>query len=133
MQSFGGFLKENALPVENIKYVASKRFVDPEGKPLEWEICAITLDEDEDIRKTCTDPTTKVLNADKYNASFAARCTVFPNLNSAELQDSYGVKGADKLLRAMLIIPGEYIKYLAKVQEANGINNFGSLVEQAKN
>lgn len=63
----------------------------------------------------------------------AAACTVFPNLNNAELQSNYGVMGADSLLKAMLL-PGEYANYLAKVQEVNGFDiDFDEMVEEAKN
>lgn len=34
-----------------------------------------------------------------YLGKLDARCTVFPNLDDAELQNSYGVMGADALLK----------------------------------
>ena len=46
--SLSAFLAENALSVENVKFVASKRFLSDElddkgkRKPMEWEIKAIT-------------------------------------------------------------------------------------------
>ena len=68
-----------------------------------------------------------------YLGKLAAKCTVFPNLNDAELQDSYGVMGADTLLKKMLK-PGEYQDYLKKVQEVNGFDvTMSDLVEEAKN
>ena len=51
--SLSAFLAENALSVENVKFVASKRFLSDElddkgkRKPMEWEIKAITGTEDE--------------------------------------------------------------------------------------
>ena len=63
----------------------------------------------------------------------AARCTVYPNLNDASLQDSYGVMGADALLKKMLTA-GEYAEYLMKIQEINGFDvSFEDKVEEAKN
>ena len=60
-------------------------------------------------------------------------CTVFPNLNDAELQDSYGVKTPDALLKKMLK-PGEYTEYKAKVMEVNGYDmSMEELVDEAKN
>ena len=54
-------------------------------------------------------------------------------MNDAELQNSYGVMGADALLKKMLK-PGEYAAYLEKVQEINGFNEtFDEKVEEAKN
>lgn len=57
--SLSAFLAENALSVENVKFVASKRFLSDElddkgkRKPMEWEIKAITGTEDETLRKSC--------------------------------------------------------------------------------
>ncbi len=142
MSNLSAFLNQNAVQEENIKYVASKRFVGDEGKPMTWEICTITSDEDEAIRKTCTKkvqipgkrnqfiPET---DYNQYIGKLAARCTVFPNLNDAELQNSYGAMGADALLKKMLK-PGEYADYITKVQEVNGFAvSMEELVEEAKN
>ena len=68
-----------------------------------------------------------------YVGKLAAVCTVYPDLNNKELQDSYHVMGSDALLKKMLT-PGEYNEYLSKVQEANGFDiDMGELVEEAKN
>ena len=40
--SLSAFLAENAVPVENIKFVASKRFLGEDGNPIPWEIKTIT-------------------------------------------------------------------------------------------
>ena len=56
--SLSAFLAENALSVENVKFVASKRFLSDElddkgkRKTMEWEIKAITGTEDEALRKS---------------------------------------------------------------------------------
>lgn len=132
----------NPVKEENVKLVVSKRFVDENGKPVEWEIKTITAEEDEAIRKACTKKVpvsvrkgqfTQETDFNKYLGSLAAACTVYPNLNSAELQNGYGVMGADILLKKMLNA-GEYTEYLAKVQELNGYNSsMDELVEEAKN
>ncbi len=142
MGSLSAFLSQNALKDENIKYVASKRFLDENGKPIEWELCCITSEEDEAIRKACTkrvpipgkkNQYTQEIDYNLYLGKLAARCTVFPNLNDKELQDSYGVMGADALLKKMLK-PGEYVDYLQKVQEVNGFEvTFEDAVDEAKN
>ena len=54
MGNLSAFLAENALKVENIKHIVSKRFVDEDKKPIEWEIACITSSEDEALRKDCT-------------------------------------------------------------------------------
>ena len=130
------------MKVENVKHVVSKRFVDEKGEPIPWELCCITSEEDEAIRKACTkrvpipgkkNQYTQEIDYNLYLGKLAARCTVFPNLNDKELQDSYGVMGADALLKKMLK-PGEYADYLQKVQEVNGFEvTFEDAVEEAKN
>lgn len=142
MSNLSAFLSQNAIKVENVKYAASKRFVNEDGKPVEWEIASITSDEDELLRKTCTKriPVPGKRNAfmpetdfNAYITKQAVKCTVFPNLNDVELQNSYGVMGGEALLKVMLT-PGEYADYVAKVQEVNGFNvPLEDAVEEAKN
>jgi hypothetical protein len=139
MSNLTAFFAQNAIKNENVKYAASKRFVGADQKPMEWEICGITSEEDESIRKACvkvvSDGKGKRRQETDFNAylgRLAARCTVFPNLNDASLQDSYKVMGADVLLKTMLN-PGEYSAYIAKVQEVNGFESMSELVEEAKN
>lgn len=45
---------------------------------------------------------TQETDYNQYLGKLAAKCTVFPNRNDKELQDSYHVMGADLLLKAML-------------------------------
>ena len=60
-------------------------------------------------------------------------CTVVPDLNNKELQDSYKVMGADALLKTMLT-PGEYADYVQKVQEVCGFDtSLQDEVDEAKN
>ncbi|MGN7402734.1 phage tail assembly chaperone [Cytobacillus praedii] len=142
MNKLSAFLSQNAVKVENVKYAVSKRFLDENKKPMEWEICSITSTEDEDIRKACTKKVpvpgkrNQFVPETDYNAylgKLAAKCTVFPNLNDVELQNSYGVMGDDALLKTMLT-PGEYADYVAKIQEVNGFEaTMEELVEEAKN
>lgn len=140
--SLSAFLAGNALKVENIKCVVSNRFIDENKKPIEWEIKAITGAEDETLRKSCTKrvpiPNKKnqyqrEVDYDMYLGKLAVACTVSPNLNDAEVQNSYGVMGADALLKTMLT-PGEYADYLVKVQEICGFETtLQDEVQEAKN
>lgn len=142
MANLSGFLAQNALKVENIKYVASKRFLGDDGKPLEWEMKCIPSTEDEVLRKACTkrvpipgkrNQYTSETDYNLYLGKLAAMCTVYPNLDDVELQNSYGVMGADSLLKTMLT-PGEYADYLTKIQEVNGFEvTFEEAVDEAKN
>ena len=124
--SLSAFLAENAVPVENIKFVASKRFLGEDGNPIPWEIKTITGTEDEALRKSCAKRV-------PVPGKLAVSCTVFPNLNDKELQDSYKVMGADALLKTMLT-PGEYAEYLTKIQEVCGFDTtMQDEVDEAKN
>ena len=141
MSTFSAFMAGNAIKNETVKYVASKRFVE-KGKPIEWEIKAIDSELDEALRKDCTKRVPIVgkrgqynqeTDTDKYIGKMCVACTVYPNLNDVELQDSYGVKSADALLKKMLL-PGEYTEYKAKVMELNGYDmSMEELVDEAKN
>ncbi len=140
--SLSAFLAGNALRVENEKYVASKRFLDENGQPIAWEIKAITGAEDEALRKSCTKSVQipgkkhqyqRETDYNMYLGKLAAVCTVFPNLQDKQLQDSYGVMGAESLLKTMLT-NGEYADYLAKVQEVCGFEtSLQDEVDEAKN
>lgn len=139
-KSLSAFLAQNKAKSENVKFVATKNFIDKEtGKPLEWEIKAISAAQDEAIRKSCTvwegkkGQKSMRTDTDKYLGKFAVACTVFPDLNDVKLQDSYGVKSAESLLRLMLL-SGEYTRYIEKLQEIGGyVTDMEELVEEAKN
>ncbi|MFQ4424072.1 phage portal protein, partial [Clostridioides difficile] len=51
MGDLNAFLSQNAIKVENRKYVASERFIGEDGKPIEWELKAIDSDRDRQLRK----------------------------------------------------------------------------------
>ena len=73
-------------------------------------------------------------NSSLYNAKVAAACTTDPNLKSVKLQDSYGVKSAEELLRKLLPLPGEYDRYVQKVQEVCGfVEQLAEDVKTVKN
>lgn len=140
--SLTAFLAENAEKIANVKYVVSERFKGEDGKPIPWELRAITSTEDEVLRKACTKrvqvPWKKYqyqreTDYDMYLGKLAAACTVFPNLKDAELQNSYHAMGEEELLKKMLTA-GEYAEYLVKVQEVCGFDrDFEDLVDEAKN
>ena len=141
MSEFSVFMAGNVKPDETVKYVASKRFIQNK-KPIEWELKPVSSSLDEAIRKECTKKVpiagkrgqyTQETDTDKYIGKLCVACTVYPNLNDAELQDSYGVKSGDELLKKMLL-PGEYTEYKAKVMEVNGYDmSMEELVDEAKN
>ena len=152
MSDFSVFMAGNVLKSEITKYVASKRMGtpvlnkkgEPTGEiiPVEWELKSIDSDLDEALRKECTKKVpiagkrgqyNQETDTDKYIGKMCVASVVYPDLNNAELQDSYGVKSADALLKKMLK-PGEYTELKAKVMEVNGYDmSMEELVEEAKN
>lgn len=143
MSNLSRFLKKNKIVKANVKYAATKSLVDENGKPLEWEFKTITTAQDEAIRDECTMEVQvkgkpglfrPKLDTKEYMAKMVCACTVEPDLYNAELQDSYGVKKPEDLLRAMIDNPGEYQELLMFVQKNNGFDvTMDEKVEEAKN
>lgn len=140
MGNLSCFLAGNAEKRENRKLVVSERFRD-KNKPVEWELRSISAAEDEAIRKTCTKQTqvpgkkgqfTQTFDANAYLAKLAAAAVVFPDLNNAELQDSYGVMGAEQLIKAMLY-KDEFDILADALVDAADAEDINDLVEEAKN
>ncbi len=103
-QSLTAFLQANARR-ENVRVAVSDRFVDEAGRAQEWELQPLTAADWQELLLAAGGA-----GQPHYNDIFLAllaKSVVWPDLNSAELQDSYGVLGAEKLLLAMLS-PGEY-------------------------
>ncbi len=140
-KSLSAFMAQNAKKVENRKVVASRRFVGEDGKPMEWEITCITAGENQKLRKSCMRSVpvqgkrgqyTQEFDSASYQAKLAVRCTVFPDLNDAELQESYGVMGAEQLISAMLT-GGEFDEYISTLLDHNGFTDMDDMVDEAKN
>lgn len=142
MSKFSRFLKENKAVRENVKYVPTKSFTDENGNPIEWTIKPLTTKEAEAMRDKYTKDVPilgkpnqfkQQLDVAKYNASLIAKSVVEPNLNDAELRDSYGVKTPEALIVEMIDNPGEYSQFLVFVTELNGFTDINDDVEKAKN
>lgn len=110
--SLNGFFKNKAKQVDDVRVVVSERFADKEGKPLEWVLHPISTKLVEEITKNNT--VTKIVNGkrvketneENLNADLLEQVVLFPRLNDADLQDSYGVTNVNDLLSTMLY-PGE--------------------------
>lgn len=132
MDTLKSFLKENVQSQKEYEFQISKRFLDDYEKPIKWKLQTITTTIDEEIRKICYKQNDE-FDYNKYLGKLSARCVLFPNLKSANLQDNYNTKSDDDLLKAMLL-PGEYSNLISIVQNINGFDeNFESLVDIAKN
>lgn len=141
MSGLNAFLSQNAIEVENEKYIVSDRFVGEDKKPIPWEIKSIDAIFDAAIRKSCTTQerdkktrhTTEKTDYALYVAKLITECVVFPNLKDGVLQESYGVMGAESLVKKMLTA-GEYSTLSEIVQEVNGFDkDVNELVEDVKN
>ncbi len=122
------FLKENAIPVENVEYVASKRFVDAEKKPVPWQLRPLTSEEFEAIldraKKKVPSPEnprilTTVTDHSKVKNELLLAAIVEPNLKREDLQNSWGTVGELDTLRAMLL-PGEIEDLTNVIQQISG-------------
>lgn len=120
--SLNGFFKSNAKSLPDIKVVVSERFTNEDGTPIEWVLHPISTKRVEEITKRNTKTTIKngkkesIVNEENLNAELLEAVVLYPSLNDAELQDSYGVSSANELLSVMLY-PGETQVLTAALQE----------------
>lgn len=132
------FLNNGKKGNETFEHVPTEKFKDENGKAVPWVFKKLSIDEYEAIRDECT----KINFADKgktkfdntlFNKKFVCESIVEPNLNSAELQDSYGVKKAEDLVTKLFDNAGEYYNLLGYLLEVNGFKSVGEYAEEAKN
>lgn len=120
--SLNGFFKSNAKSLPDVKVVVSERFTNEDGTPIEWVLHPISTKLVEEITKRNTKTTIKngkkesTVNEENLNAELLEAVVLYPSLNDAELQDSYGVSSANELLSVMLY-PGETQVLTAALQE----------------
>lgn len=135
------FLASNAIKTQDKEYIASKRFVDKDGKPIPWRLRVVTNDELDAITRRCQKkefmPKMReykvVVDKQRLEIEMICAAVVFPNLNDERLQDSYGTIGAEATVRAMLT-PGEYSDLANAVTEVAGFQaGMGEQVRTAKN
>lgn len=139
MDQLAAFLAENVEKIPNKKVVVSPRFKDGKGNPIEWEIKAISCNENEDLqrqamvsRKQPNGQVTRELDSIKYLALLVAESVVFPDLLNAKLQDSYGVKTPTELIKKMLY-PREFNSLAEIVTAFSQVDNLAEKVDEAKN
>ncbi|AET70765.1 Phage XkdN-like protein [Desulfosporosinus orientis DSM 765] len=140
MKDLQAFFANNARSDLNKEIVVSERFKGQDGKPMAWKIHSITEAENEEYRKGATRRIkgkngTQQTEIDQniYLAKIIVASVSFPDLKNAELQRSYGVMGAEELLRKMLF-PGEYAALVQQVQEINGFDQgMEDLMDEVKN
>ncbi len=140
-QTLTAFLAQNAKKVENRKVAVSPRFTDEAGIPVEWEIACISAAENQKLRKDSFRSVsvvgkrgqyTQEFDAAAYQIKLAVRSVIFPDLNSVELQNSYGVQSAESLIVSMLT-PGEFDDLIIAITNLCGFSSESERVEDAKN
>lgn len=142
MSNLKAFLNENAIKRENVKVVVSDRFVNEKNQPVEWELSVLDNAQYEELVNECKKrvpingdhrQTTIETDVNKLVDLLISTCTVYPNLNDVELQDSYGTIGDIATVKAMLT-PGEYATLSASVQQCLGFSvDMNDKVKEAKN
>lgn len=143
MSNLSVFLKKNKKQRENAFYAATASIVDEKGKPVMWEIRPITTAEDEKIRDECMKEVPipgkrnqfrMKIDPNAYMTKQMVAAIVSPNLYDAALQDSYGVKTPEDLLKEMVDNPSEFMDLGNFIREHSGFDaDLGEEVEEAKN
>ena len=142
MSNFSKFMKANKIQKQNVMHPVTKSLVDENGEPLKWEIKPLTTKENEAIRDACTiDVPVKgkpniyrpKTDMNKYQTKLICAAVVSPDLNNAELQNSYGVMTPEELIKEMVDDPAEYTDLMLFVQEISGFKTLQEEVDEAKN
>ena len=105
------FYKENAKVFRVTECSIAPRF-QQDGKEMLWKIRAISQAENVEIWKKSGE------NPKRYESMVLAASVVFPDLKGADLQDSYGLMGAENLLDKMLTA-GEFAALQDAVEAVN--------------
>jgi hypothetical protein len=142
MSNFSKFMKKNKIQKQNAMHPVTKSLTDENGEPLLWEIKPLTTKENEAIREACTvDVPVKgkpnqfrpKVDMNKYQTKLICTAVVSPDLNNAELQNSYGVMTAEELIKEMVDDPAEYTDLMMFVQQLSGFKSLQDEVDEAKN
>lgn len=128
------------------KYVEAKAVeLNPKAesytKKIDWQFQVTTPKKAKFIRRSCEKKEEvkkgyyqKFTDYDEYMEKMVLECTVYPDLQDSELQDSYGVRSEVALLNKLIPVDGE----LSSIKEfVNKINGFSADIEdkgeEAKN
>ena len=142
MSNFAKFMKANKIQKENVMHPVTKSLLDENGEPLLWELRPLTTKENENIRELCTiDVPVKgkpnryrpKVDMNKYQTKLVCAAVVSPDLNNAELQNSYGVMTPEDLIKEMVDDPAEYTDLMVFIQQISGFQTLQEDVDEAKN
>lgn len=140
MSDFSMFFAGQSSAEITEEFVVSVRFKNAEGNPVAWKLRSITEEENQECRKAATRKVkgkngvfTPEIDPNDYMAKLMVSSVIYPDLKNSELQKSYGVLGAESLLRKMLL-PGEFAALGERVQALNGFDrDMNELVDDVKN
>lgn len=136
--SLTNFLKDNVVdPYQEVDYVVSDRFVDDEANPIKWKLKPMDPDAALELTEisVITDPKTKKADfkTSLYQKNVVLKTVIYPNLNDAGLQDSYGVMNPGALISRMLNAD-EFNGLLSKCMDVNGLSkSFEDKKDEVKN
>lgn len=143
MSDLSLFFKKNKAKSENTFFPATKSLCGEDGKPLLWEIRRVSSAENEQLQSDCIREVPVPgkphqyrprLDSMAYINKLVAASVVYPDLLNAALQDSYGVKKPEGLLKEMIDNIGEYNEFALFVQQFNGLNaSLTEDIDEAKN
>ncbi|MFJ7407067.1 MULTISPECIES: phage portal protein [unclassified Lysinibacillus] len=133
MSNFKAFMKENVMAVEPIE-LSLQRFAEP------IQLRPVPSEEADVINDRCFKNVAgkrgrqeRVFDPVAYNRRLNVAAIVYPDLNNTELQQSYGVKGAEALYGRMFLA-GETSLISEKVSEISGSDiSLEDEVEEVKN
>lgn len=141
MEALSAFFAENAERKEDVSFVVSTRFKGKDGKPIPWVLQSISAEDDESLRKDCTRRVqvpgkkgqyTNSFDSNAYLVKLAVKSVKFPDLNNAELQNSYRAMGAEQLIVTMLY-KDEFDALAEKLTNMSTDEDINDLVAEAKN
>lgn len=140
--SYEMFFKKNQKLKSNVKFPATKALIDENGDPLLWEIKPIPVRTYDAIRIECTREIPipgkfgmyrEKIDSDRLQVKLICASVVYPDLNNKELQDSYGVMGAEELVKEMIGTSGELMQFSEFIQKYNDFEPLQEKVDEAKN
>jgi hypothetical protein len=133
MSKFKAFLKENVQAAENASLKLDRFSEAILLRPLSSGESDLISDRCYKNKAGRKGKQERVFDAIRYNREICVASIVHPDLNDTELQESYGVRGADNLFSKLFLL-GEANQILEKVSEISGIDTtMDDEIEAAKN
>ncbi|WP_042472802.1 phage tail assembly chaperone [Bacillus ndiopicus] len=133
MSKFKAFMRENVAEAELIELVLT-RFSEPiKLRPVPSEEADLINDRCFKNVPGKKGRQERVFDPVAYNRRMNVASIVYPDLNDTELQQSYGVRGAEALYGKMFLA-GEAALISEKVQQISGLDDsLEEQIEEAKN